>query len=187
MKSMNPHTKKYFWSATAGVVAYVLGLALMNHDLHPATAAQILTVISLPLFPAIVVSTAINLKRVKPHMKRYFWRFTFGMSAYVLGLGVANHIYTPQSPYKNWLILLPILPLIYVSFAIVRCVADSDEMWRKIYTEAMAFSGLATGFTCFSYLFLRDIGAPEFHPEWAFYLMWAYYGIGFIVSWRRYK
>jgi hypothetical protein len=85
------------------------------------------------------------------------------------------------------LILLPILPLIFVCFAIVRAVLKMDEMKRKIATESMAFTGLATGFTCFSYLFLRDMGAPEFRPEWAFYIMWIYYGIGAFFSWRRYK
>jgi putative transcriptional regulator len=34
------------------------------------------------------------------------------------------------------------------------------------------------GFASFIYLFLRDMSAPEFHAEWAFYLMWAYYFLG---------
>jgi hypothetical protein len=81
-----------------------------------------------------------------------------------------------------------LLPLIYVAATIIRFVSEGlDEMKRKIVTEAMAFSGLATGFTCFTYLFLRDMGAPEFRAEWAFYIMWAYYGIGAFFSWRRYK
>ena len=60
-------------------------------------------------------------------------------------------------------------------------------MRRKIVCEAMAFSAIATGFTCFTYLFLRDMGAPEFRGEWAFYLMWAYYGIGGVISGWRYR
>jgi hypothetical protein len=82
---------------------------------------------------------------------------------------------------------LPVLPLIYVSAAIIRFISEVDEMWRKIYMEAFAFSGIATGFTCFTYLFFRDMGAPEFHAEWAYYLMFAYFWIGFIFSWRRYR
>jgi hypothetical protein len=31
------------------------------------------------------------------------------------------------------------------------------------------------------------MGAPEFHAEWAYYLMFAYFWIGFIFSWRRYR
>jgi len=72
--------------------------------------------------------------------------------------------------------------LLYLATTIIRYVSGLDEMWKKIITEAMAFSGLATGFTCFTYLFLRDMGAPEFRAEWAFYMMWVYYGIGTFFS-----
>ena len=176
-----------FWSRTAGAATYVLGCAVVNHELHLSTAKQILAVISWPIFPALVVSFAIQWQAIKPHIRKFYWRMTAGMVAYVLGLVLLNLYYTPQLPYKYWLILLPVLPMIYTAFASIRFIAETDEMWRKIYLEAFAFSGIATGFTCFSYLFLRDMGAPEFHGEWAFYLMWAYYGIGFIVAWRRYR
>ena len=109
------------------------------------------------------------------------------MIGYVLGLFALNYFYGDRLRYKYWLVLLPLLPLIYMAAVIIRYAGELDEMWRKILTEAMAFSAIATGFTCFTYLFLRDMGAPEFHGEWAFYLMWAYYGIGTIVSYRRYS
>ncbi len=110
-----------------------------------------------------------------------------GLVGYGLGLVALNYFYREQLPDKYWLLLLPLLPLLYMVDTIVRHAAELDEMWRKIVTEAMAFSGLATGFTCFTYLFMRDMGAPEFHGEWAFYIMWAYYGIGAFFSWRRYQ
>jgi hypothetical protein len=106
---------------------------------------------------------------------------------YALGLVLLNRFYTEQLPHKYWLVLLPLLPMIYLATTIIRYVGELDEMWRKIVVEAMAFSGIATGFTCFIYLFLRDMGAPEFRAEWAFYLMWFYYGVGGIFSARRYK
>jgi hypothetical protein len=119
---------------------------------------------------------------------KYLLRMIIGLVGYGLGLVALNCFYTEQSATgKYWLVLLPLLPLLYLVHIIIRNVCGLDEMWRKVLTEAMAFSGLATGFTCFTYLFLRDMGAPEFRAEWAFYLMWAYYGIGAIVSWRRYR
>jgi hypothetical protein len=124
---------------------------------------------------------------MKPYMKKYLWRLSIGMTGYVLGLFAFIYFYAKQSPHRYWLILLPVLPLLYAVAAIIRVVSDMDEMQRKIQIEAMAFSGLATGFTCFSYLFVRDIGAPEFHAQWVYYIMWAYYGIGLFFSWRRYK
>ena len=108
-------------------------------------------------------------------------------TAYTLGLIALNRCYEPHSPHRYWLILLPVAPIIYMAATIIRAVSDYDEMKRKIVTEAMAFSGVATGFTCFSYLFMRDMGAPEFRPEWTFYVMWAYYFIGLFFSWRRYR
>ena len=114
-------------------------------------------------------------------------RMLGGLTGYALGLVVLNHFDAQQPPHRYWLVILPLLPLIYVVNTIIRHTSELDEMWRKIVTEAMAFSGLATGFTCFTYLFLRDMGAPEFRPEWAFYLMFAYYGIGGYFSRRRYQ
>jgi hypothetical protein len=177
----------YLRAATVGIATYILGLVAMGIEFRATMAKEILTVILFPLCPAVVLATAANLNLMKPPMKRYFWRFTVGMIAYVLGLVLANRIYTPESSYKYWLILLPVVPIIYLVTAIVRGVSDMDEMKRKIVTEAAAFACLATGFTCFSYLFFRDMGAPEFHGEWAFYLMWFYYMIGLFFSWRRYK
>ncbi len=122
---------------------------------------------------------------------KYTLRLLIGLTGYGLGLVALNSFDTEHLPHKlphnYWLVILPLLPLIYMVNAIIRGVSDMDEMLRKIVTEAMAFSALATGFTCFTYLFLRDMGAPEFHGEWAFYIMWAYYGIGAFFSWRRYK
>lgn len=184
---MNPDAKIYFRALVAGLLTYFVVVVLMAFDIHPVTTRQLLTVMLFPLCPAVIVATAANLKSMRPPAKRYFWRFTAGMIAYVLGIAAVNHLYTPQSPYKYSLILLPVIPIIYLVTAIVRGVADMDEMKRKIVTEAAAFACLATGFTSFSYLFFRDMGAPEFHAEWVFYLMWFFYMIGLFFSWRRYR
>jgi hypothetical protein len=114
-------------------------------------------------------------------------RMIVGFVGYALGLVALNYFYKEQSPYKHWLVLLPVLPIIFLVTTIFRCVSDLDEMKRKIAVEAMAFAGLATGFTCFSYLFLRDMGAPEFRAQWALYTLWVYYWIGLFFSWRRYR
>jgi hypothetical protein len=118
---------------------------------------------------------------------KYMLRMIIGFVGYALGLVALNYFYSEQLPHGHWLVLLPLLPMIYMATAIICGVSDLDEMQRKIQTEAMAFSGLATGFTSFIYLFLRDMGAPEFHAAWAFYIMWAYYWLGLFFSWRRYK
>jgi len=182
---MNPNTKTYCWSTAAGLATYLLGLIVVYYDMHPVTTKQILGVITFPLCLAAFVSAGINLKLRRPAERKYYWRMLAGMTAYALGIMAANDFF-PDQHHKYWLALLPILPMIYVVVTIIRYISELDEMKRKIVTEACAFSGLATGFTCFTYLFLRDMGAPEFHAEWAFYMMDAYYFIGLFFSWRRY-
>jgi hypothetical protein len=118
---------------------------------------------------------------------KYLSRMAIGLAGYALGLLMLNSLYEGHSPYKYGLVPLAVLPLLYVAATIIRAVSEMDEMWRKIVTEAMAFSAVATGFTCFSYLFVRGMGAPEFRAEWAFSLMWAYYGVGSMLSFRRYR
>ena len=185
VQNMNPNTKTYCWSAVAGLTMYALGVVVMYCTIHPVTTKLILTVITFPLCPAVFISAGINLKLRKSAERKYYWQFLAGMTAYALGIKAAN-VFFPEQHHKYWLVLLPMLPLIYVVATIIRHISELDEMKRKIVTEACAFSGLATGFTCFTYLFLRDMGAPEFHAEWAFYMMVFYYWVGAFFSWRRY-
>ncbi len=123
---------------------------------------------------------------MKP-ITRYIIHLSIGITTYAVGLIALNHYYTPTAPYKYALLLLVVIPIIYTVFTIIRGVSAMDELQRKIIMEAMAFAGIATGFTCFSYLFVRDSGGPEFHAEWAFYIMWFYYAIGAILSARRFQ
>jgi hypothetical protein len=184
---MNSKTKWYCWSAIAGLATYVLLAFEMNRELHCWANKNYLTMFFFPLGIAVLVSIAINLKHMKPQVKKYSKRMIIGMVAYILGIDLANHLYAPNSLWRYLLVLLPILPIIYICFTIIRSVADADEMWRKIYMEAMAFSGIATGFTCVSYPFLHNVGAPIVPLECGFFLMWIYYFIGLFFSWRRYK
>jgi len=62
--------------------------------------------------------------------KKIFLAFTAGMTAYVLGIDVANHIHGATVAVQFLLVLLPVLPMIYVCFRYI-VTRDSDEMWRK--------------------------------------------------------
>ncbi len=126
---------------------------------------------------------------MKPPLKKYVLRMTVGFTLYASGVVAAHYFYTKQSLHTYWpVFLFPVVPIIYIVAAIMRFVSEGlDELQRKVVTEAAAFSGIATGFTCISYLFLQNVGAPAFHAEWAFYMMWAYYGIGVFISSLRYK
>jgi len=78
--------------------------------------------------------------------------------------------------------------MIYCIVTVTRQLSEEkDEMWRKIITESLAFSAIATAWTCCSFFFLDVIFVPTFHAEWVFFMMVAYYLIGFFFAWRRYK
>ena len=109
-----------------------------------------------------------------------------GLAAYTLAVFAGLNFYKAEYPHKTWLVLLPVLPWIYIAATIIRHISEKDEMWRKIMTEAFAFSAIATGFTCSSYVFFREMGAPEFHAEWVICIMAAYALIGLFFSRRRY-
>ena len=126
---------------------------------------------------------------MKPHFKKYFWGKTIGIIAYVFGMVAMYHFNWehPDSPYRFWLVLLPALPIVYLTVIAHRHFTERDEMWRKIITESLAFSAVATAWTCVSYVFLRHMGAPEFRAEWALFILAAYYLIGNFFIRRRYK
>jgi hypothetical protein len=117
-------------------------------------------------------------------------KYQIQMAAGVFGSGLAlyavTHLYD-SAVYDRALVLLAMLPLFYSLVVIFRAVSEMDEMFRRIVTESMAFSGLATGFTCYAYLFLREVGAPEFQLQWVFVLMWGYFWLGSLMAKRRYR
>jgi len=118
---------------------------------------------------------------------KFTLRKIIGFIAYACGLWAwACFARQNHSPYRYWLVLLPLLPIIYLCVIFHHQLSEKDELWRKIITESLAFSATASAWTCVSYVFLRGMGAPEFHPEWAFYILVAYYLIGYFFSCRRY-
>lgn len=119
------------------------------------------------------------------NFKKFVFLMVLGFIAYALGLWALNLFYDKHSAYRYLLILFPMLPTIYVVAIAVRFVSQCDEMARRMATEAMAFSGLATALTCEGYFFFRDMGAPEFKAYWAWGLTAIYYIIG--TMWARWR
>jgi hypothetical protein len=104
---------------------------------------------------------------------------------YALGLLALRQCeYEHLSIPKYVQFLLPTLPMLCMVAVILQSVFQLDEMWRKLVTESMAFAGLATAFTCMSFVFIHDLGGP-LRPEWGFDAFWLYYAIGVAWSWWR--
>jgi hypothetical protein len=123
---------------------------------------------------------------MKTNNKKYLLRMIVGPAAYALAVFAGRYFYKAEYPHKTWLVLLPILPLIYIAATIMRHISEKDEMWRKVMTEAFAFSAIATAFTCSSYIFFRELGTPQFHAVWVIYIIVAYALIGLFFSSYKY-
>ena len=121
--------------------------------------------------------------------KFFVLRKTVGFIAYIGGIWAMQYLYWNHrfSPYRYWFVLLPVVPMIYLIVTIIRYICGLDEMWRKIVLEALAFSALATIWTCISFFILNAIDALTIKAEWIFFLLIAYYLIGCVFSWRRYR
>ncbi|MCX6894148.1 MAG: hypothetical protein NTZ16_01285, partial [Verrucomicrobia bacterium] len=120
---------------------------------------------------------------------KYTLRKTIGFIAYALGVWAMLYLYWKHShsPYRYWLVLLPVLPMIYLILITIRQFSERDEMLRKVTSESLAFSAIATAWTCCSLFLFRAIGVPTFQAEWVFFMLVAYYLIGLFFTWRRYK
>ncbi len=99
---------------------------------------------------------------MKPKIIKFVLLMCLAFIGYALGLMALNLFYDKHSPFRYFLILLPMLPALYIIPVTMRAVAQADEMQRRIMLEALAFSGVATALTCLAYNFFRDMGAPEF-------------------------
>jgi hypothetical protein len=118
---------------------------------------------------------------------KFLLLFLLSFVAYSLGLWALNLYYHKGSPFRYLLVLLPMLPAYYVVFISVRGISQCDEMIKRIATEGMAFSALATALTCLAYSFCHDMGAPEFKAYWAWSLVSLYYIAGVAWAKRRYR
>ena len=120
-----------------------------------------------------------SFRRYLLHMAIGFVLYSFGLFAYNDLFGSLHHLMV-----KWLLLLLPMLPMLYVVTTILQYVSQMDEMQRKLIMENAAFAGLATAFTCFSFYFIRDLGA-EIRPEAGYEVFASYYILGSAWSWWR--
>jgi len=118
-------------------------------------------------------------------MKRFLIEFSLGLLVIGLAILVIVFWFEPYK-FKYWPILMSLV-IIYFSIILIRYVLNLDEMYRKIVSEAMALAGFSTVITCVIYFLLIELGAPEFKPFWAFYILITYYAIGAMFLSSRYQ
>ncbi len=127
---------------------------------------------------------------VKAAARQYLREFLSAMAAYVVVLIVALTLIN-LSPNNAWwripLALTPVIPAIFGMIAYIRFISRMDELQRRIQFEALAFGFGVSGLIMFSYGFLESIGFPHISLLWVFPFMIAMWGIGTIITSRRYS
>lgn len=126
---------------------------------------------------------------VTNNTRRYITEFGGSMAAYVVVLFLSRWILQGDLP-DPWVIpvaLLPILPIPFAIWALMRAHRRLDELAQKVHFEALAFAFAGTALACVTYGFLEDSFAPPLSEFWVFTLMMVLLIIGKFFAKRHYR
>ncbi|MGE3468052.1 MAG: hypothetical protein AB7J13_14115 [Pyrinomonadaceae bacterium] len=86
------------------------------------------------------------------------------------------------------LALIPVAAYIIFLIGYLRLIRMTDELQRKIHLEALAIAFPSSAVVIFSFEYLRKAGfITEFKPDYALIVMVIFWGIGFLIAWKRYQ
>jgi hypothetical protein len=93
----------------------------------------------------------------------------------------------PDADWRYLVAVVPVVPAALVVFLFVRRLERTDELQRRIQTEAFGFSLGATALLTFTYGFLEGVGLP--HLNWTFILplIAVLWGVGTAIFTFRYR
>ena len=93
----------------------------------------------------------------------------------------------PEAEWRYLVAVVPVLPAALVVYLFVRRLAQTDELQKRIQTEAFGFALAATALLTFTYGFLEGAGLP--HLNWTFILplIAALWAIGTAIFTFRYR
>jgi hypothetical protein len=122
--------------------------------------------------------------------RTYLTWFTGGLGAYALVLFFTINAFERHAVpnvLKIPIALLPMIPLVVVTLAVVGAVRASDELQSRIQFEALSFAFAFTALTTFSYGFLEIYaGFPHLNMFSVWPTMAAFWLIGLLLAKRRY-
>jgi hypothetical protein len=84
--------------------------------------------------------------------------------------------------------VLPVLPGMVMLAAVLAAYREMDELQRRIHSEAVVVGFLISVMVFFAYgLFEAFSGFPHLNMGMAAAIMTSAWGLGVLVSWRRYR
>lgn len=85
-------------------------------------------------------------------------------------------------------VLLPMLPLIWTFWAVVRYLGRTDELVRRVNLEALAVAAGLTAFLSLAYGLLEDRASfPHIALWWVFVAIDVFWALAVLILWRRYR
>lgn len=129
-------------------------------------------------------STKLSPKAVN---RRYLREFGIAMLAYVIVMFLCTYWLNshPASAWRIMAALLPLIPIAGVFLAVLRYMAHTDEMLRRLQLQALAISAGLTAFLVLTYGLLETVGFPKLSAWWAFICVDVLWGISvFVLKFR---
>lgn len=128
--------------------------------------------------------TAPNVPERRTFLPVISWTAVFAVAAPLALLSTRGK---PHLPWHSVVVLLPAVPLALMVFSFLRGVQQLDELKKRVFFEAIAFSALGTAFLTFSYGFLQTVGWPALNLWCVWGVMGPLWLAGLWVSKRRYE
>ncbi|HEY2599783.1 MAG TPA: hypothetical protein VGJ79_15030 [Candidatus Dormibacteraeota bacterium] len=93
----------------------------------------------------------------------------------------------PDASWRYVIALVPVLPAALVVFLFVRRLAQTDELQKRIQTEAFGFALAGTALLTFTYGFLEGVGLPHLNWTYILPLIAVLWGVGTAIFTFRYR
>jgi hypothetical protein len=100
--------------------------------------------------------------------RRYLMQFGAAMIAYVVVLFATMRVldYFHPAGVLRYIALAPLVPIAFLIPVVSRYLSDTDELERRIATEATAIGGAVTAILSVTYAFLENTGFPHLSAWW---------------------
>jgi len=137
-----------------------------------------------PFGPATFITPMATLTAYKTQIQ-----FGFAMLAYLMVLvgSVTVVDANPESGWRYWVAVLPVLPAGIVIWLVVRQLGRLDEVQKRTQMQAIGFSLAATGLVTFGYGFLEGAGLPHLSSIFVLPMMSVFWGLGLLGLALRYR
>jgi len=115
------------------------------------------------------------------------WVHLLGATAVFLLLSALAGLVSSSSRWLLPIVLLSLVPIALVVATIVRMLRRTDELARKVLSEALALAFVATLTTMFAYPFLETLGLPALRPQTVCAVLVMSFSVGIAIFSRRYE